>query len=59
MTITGIEDKEGDLAFDKDGTLYLCTSSEVYKLQLNLLTNKYDNTKTNGLDAFNPTSMTF
>jgi LruC domain-containing protein len=60
-TIDGIkQDKEGDLAFDKDGTLYLCTSSEVYKLQLNLLTNKYDSTKiTNGLDAFHPTSMTF
>jgi LruC domain-containing protein len=59
--ITGIEkDKEGDLAFDKDGKLYLCTSSEVYKLQLNLLTNKYDSTKiTNGLGAFHPTSMTF
>jgi hypothetical protein len=31
---------EGDLGFDKDGTLYLCTFYEVSKLQLDLLTNK-------------------
>jgi hypothetical protein len=35
MVVNG-KNQEGDLAFDKDGILYLCTFFEVYKLQLDL-----------------------
>jgi LruC domain-containing protein len=59
-TVNGIKkDQEGDLAFDKDGTLYLCTFFEVYKLQLDQK-NVYQSTQiTDGLSSFHPTSMTF
>nr|WP_298999747.1 LruC domain-containing protein [uncultured Allomuricauda sp.] len=49
----------GDLAFAEDGTLFLCTFSGLYRLELNN-EGDYDSTRVSGEDLpFNPTSMTF
>ncbi|MEO0505024.1 MAG: LruC domain-containing protein [Bacteroidota bacterium] len=49
----------GDLAFAEDGTLFLCTFSGLYRLELNN-EGDYDSTRISGEDLpFNPTSMTF
>lgn len=49
----------GDLAFADDGTLYMCTFSGLYKLQLNG-NNEYDSTRISADNLpFQPTSMTF
>jgi len=49
----------GDLAFDDDGVLYLCSSSGLYKLDLDV-NNDYQTTRISSDDLpFIPTSMTF
>ncbi|MEM6892092.1 MAG: LruC domain-containing protein [Bacteroidota bacterium] len=49
----------GDLAFAADGTLFLCSFSGLYRLELNN-EGDYDSTRISGEDLpFNPTSMTF
>lgn len=49
----------GDLAFAEDGTLYLCTFSGLYRLQLNG-NNEYESERISADNLpFQPTSMTF
>jgi len=49
----------GDLAFAEDGTLFLCTFSGLYRLELNE-TGEYDSYRISADNLpFNPTSMTF
>lgn len=49
----------GDLAFAEDGTLYMCTFSGLYKLELNG-SDDYQSARISGDNLpFNPTSMTF
>jgi len=49
----------GDLAFADDGTLFLCTFSGLYRLELNA-NNEYDSTRISADNLpFQPTSMTF
>lgn len=49
----------GDLAFAEDGTLFLCTFSGLYRLELNS-NNEYDSTRISADNLpFQPTSMTF
>ena len=49
----------GDLAFAADGTLFMCTFSGLYRLELNA-DNKYQSTRISADNLpFNPTSMTF
>lgn len=58
--ITGLHDTSGgDLAFAKDGTLFLCTFSGLYRLQLDQA-NVYLSTRISADNLpFQPTSMTF
>jgi LruC domain-containing protein len=58
-TITGLHNTHGgDLAFASDGTLFLCTFSGLYRLQLN--GSVYESTRISGDNLpFQPTSMTF
>nr|WP_298791131.1 LruC domain-containing protein [uncultured Allomuricauda sp.] len=58
--IIGLHKKNGgDLAFAEDGTLFLCSFSGLYRLNLNG-EGDYDATRISGEDLpFNPTSMTF
>ena len=49
----------GDLAFAEDGTLFLCTFSGLYRLELDL-NNEYQSTRISAENLpFQPTSMTF
>jgi LruC domain-containing protein len=49
----------GDLAFAEDGTLFMCTFSGLYKLELDG-SNNYQSTRISGDNLpFKPTSMTF
>lgn len=49
----------GDLAFAEDGTLFLCTFSGLYRLNLNS-NNQYDSVRISADNLpFSPTSMTF
>ncbi len=49
----------GDLAFAEDGTLFLCTFSGLYRLELNN-NSEYDSTRISADNLpFQPTSMTF
>lgn len=49
----------GDLSFSADGTLFMCTFSGLYRLELNA-NNKYQSTRISADNLpFNPTSMTF
>ncbi|WP_339660558.1 LruC domain-containing protein [uncultured Polaribacter sp.] len=49
----------GDLAFSADGTLFMCTFSGLYRLELNA-NNKYQSTRISADNLpFSPTSMTF
>ena len=49
----------GDLSFAEDGTLFLCTFSGLYRLELNA-NNEYDSTRISADNLpFQPTSMTF
>jgi hypothetical protein len=48
----------GDLAFAKDGTLFMCTFSGLYRLQLDQA-NVYQSTRSADNLPFQPTSMTF
>jgi len=49
----------GDLAFAEDGTLFLCSFSGLYRLELDE-NSVYQSTRISGEDLpFNPTSMTF
>ena len=49
----------GDLAFAEDGTLFLCTFSGLYRLEMNN-NNVYDSTRISADNLpFQPTSMTF
>ena len=59
-TINGLHNKSGgDLAFAEDGTLFLCTFSGLYRLELNG-SNSYDSTRISADNLpFQPTSMTF
>lgn len=59
-TINGLHNTNGgDLAFAEDGTLYLCTFSGLYVLELNE-NNEYDSTRISADNLpFQPTSMTF
>jgi LruC domain-containing protein len=59
-TIIGLHDtRGGDLAFAEDGTLYLCTFSGLYKLELDG-NNDYQSTRISAENLpFQPTSMTF
>lgn len=58
--IIGLDRKQGgDLAFAEDGTLFLCSFSGLYRLDLNA-EGDYDATRISGEDLpFQPTSMTF
>lgn len=58
--INGLDKKNGgDLAFAEDGTLFLCSFSGLYRLNLNN-EGEYDSTRISGEDLpFQPTSMTF
>ncbi|WP_420601556.1 LruC domain-containing protein [Flagellimonas sp.] len=58
--INGLHKKNGgDLAFADDGTIFLCSFSGLYKLELNG-NGEYDTTRISGEDLpFEPTSMTF
>ncbi|MEM7485562.1 MAG: LruC domain-containing protein [Bacteroidota bacterium] len=58
--INGLDRTQGgDLAFTADGTLFVCTFSGLYRLELNV-EGDYDSTRISGEDLpFNPTSMTF
>ena len=58
--ITGLHNKiGGDLAFAEDGTLFLCSFSGLYKLELNG-DNVYESTRISADNLpFMPTSMTF
>ncbi len=58
--INGIHDTAGgDLAFADDGSLFLCSFSGLYKLELNG-NNQYDSTRISADNLpFSPTSMTF
>jgi len=58
--INGLDSTQGgDLAFAPDGTLFLCTFSGLYRLELNNQ-NEYDATRISGENLpFRPTSMTF
>ena len=59
-TINGLHNTSGgDLAFAEDGTLFLCTFSGLYKLEMNG-NNQYDSTRISADNLpFQPTSMTF
>lgn len=48
----------GDLAFADDGTLFLCSFSGLYRLELDV-NNEYQSTRISGDLPFMPTSMTF
>ncbi|WP_136464837.1 LruC domain-containing protein [Flagellimonas onchidii] len=58
--INGLHKKNGgDLAFAEDGTIFLCSFSGLYELELNS-DGEYDTTRISGEDLpFSPTSMTF
>lgn len=58
--INGLHNKSGgDLAFAEDGTLFLCTFSGLYKLELDT-NNEYQSTRISADNLpFKPTSMTF
>ncbi|SNZ01828.1 LruC domain-containing protein [Flagellimonas pacifica] len=58
--INGLHKKNGgDLAFAEDGTIFLCSFSGLYELELNS-SGEYDATRISGEDLpFSPTSMTF
>jgi len=58
--INGLDNKGGgDLAFAEDGTLYMCTFSGLYRLNLDA-TNSYQSTRISADSLpFQPTSMTF
>ena len=58
--IQGLHDTNGgDLAFADDGTLFLCTFSGLYRLELDA-NNQYQSTRISSDNLpFNPTSMTF
>ncbi|MGW9687075.1 LruC domain-containing protein [Flagellimonas sp. 2504JD1-5] len=58
--IIGLHKKNGgDLAFADDGTIFLCSFSGLYRLDLNA-NGDYDATRISGEDLpFEPTSMTF
>lgn len=60
ISILGLHNKGGgDLAFAADGTLFMCTFSGLYRLELNA-DNKYQSTRISADNLpFNPTSMTF
>lgn len=55
------DDRGGDLAFADDGTLFLCTFSGLYRLELDLKNkNRYLSTRISADNLpFQPTSMTF
>ncbi|MBO6605719.1 LruC domain-containing protein [Psychroserpens sp.] len=59
-TINGLHNTNGgDLAFAEDGTLFLCTFSGLYRLEMND-NNEYDSTRISADNLpFQPTSMTF
>jgi len=59
-TINGLHNTSGgDLAFAEDGTLFLCTFSGLYRLELNA-NNSYDSERISADNLpFQPTSMTF
>jgi LruC domain-containing protein len=59
-TIKGLHDTNGgDLAFAKDGTLFLCSFSGLYRLELDKA-NVYQSTRISADNLpFQPTSMTF
>ncbi len=59
-TINGLHSTHGgDLAFAEDGTLFLCSFSGLYRLELNSK-NQYDATRISADNLpFQPTSMTF
>jgi len=59
-TINGLHNTSGgDLAFAEDGTLFLCTFSGLYRLELNG-NNSYDSERISADNLpFQPTSMTF
>ncbi|MFK2821151.1 LruC domain-containing protein [Flavobacteriaceae sp. LMIT009] len=59
-TINGLHSTHGgDLAFAEDGTLFLCSFSGLYRLELNS-NNQYDATRISADNLpFQPTSMTF
>ena len=59
-TINGLHSTHGgDLAFAEDGTLFLCSFSGLYRLELNG-NNQYDATRISADNLpFQPTSMTF
>jgi LruC domain-containing protein len=59
-TIKGLHDTNGgDLAFAKDGTLFLCTFSGLYRLELDK-SNVFQSTRISADNLpFQPTSMTF
>ena len=59
-TINGLHDiRGGDLAFAEDGTLFLCTFSGLYRLELDKK-NKYKSIRISADNLpFQPTSMTF
>lgn len=59
-TINGLHNTSGgDLAFDENGILYLCTFSGLYRLSLDS-NNVYQSTRISADNLpFNPTSMTF
>lgn len=60
IEILGLHDTSGgDLAFSADGTLFMCTFSGLYRLELNA-DNKYQSTRISADNLpFSPTSMTF
>lgn len=59
-TINGLHSTSGgDLAFSEDGTIYLCTFSGLYRLNLNINDN-YDSIRISADNLpFQPTAMTF
>ena len=59
-TINGLHNTSGgDLAFAEDGTLFLCTFSGLYRLELDA-NNEYQSTRISADNLpFQPTSMTF
>lgn len=59
-TINGLHDiNGGDLAFAEDGTLFLCTFSGLYRLEIDA-NNEYQSTRISSDNLpFMPTSMTF
>ena len=59
-TINGLHNTSGgDLAFAEDGTLFLCTFSGLYRLELDA-NNQYQSTRISADNLpFQPTSMTF